>query len=116
MTEEVRSFLRWLDAQQVTPTIVTLRRKFEEVKDAEVAKAVSVLGAEDPKMRKVVESLASSILNKILHAPIAALKKDTDGRNSMELVAMVREIFDLPESSEQAGIGEEENKGKATRE
>jgi glutamyl-tRNA reductase len=116
VTEEVRSFLRWLDAQQVTPTIVTLRRKFEEVKDAEVAKAVSVLGAEDPKMRKVVESLATSILNKILHAPIAALKKDTDGRNSMELVAMVREIFDLPEPSEQAGIGEEENKEKPSRE
>jgi len=31
-------------------------------------------------------------------------------------VAMVREIFDLPEPSEQAGIGEEENKGKPSRE
>jgi glutamyl-tRNA reductase len=116
VTEEVRSFLRWLDAQQVTPTIVTLRRKFEEVKDAEVAKAVSALGAEDPKMRKVVESLASSILNKILHAPIAALKKDADGRNPMELVAMVREIFDLPEQADQDGIAKEETKEKASRE
>jgi glutamyl-tRNA reductase len=112
VAEEVRSFRRWLDAQQVTPTIVTLRRKFEEIKNAEVAKAVSVLGAESPRTKKVVESLASSILNKVLHAPIAALKKDADGRNPMELVTLVREIFDLPDSPEQAGSGEEEDAGK----
>ncbi|HSL92234.1 MAG TPA: hypothetical protein VK863_06260, partial [Candidatus Limnocylindrales bacterium] len=48
--------------------------------------------------RKVVESLASAILNKVLHPPIAALKKDVDGRDVTELVATVRELFDLPEN------------------
>jgi glutamyl-tRNA reductase len=115
VAEEVRSFRRWLDAQQVTPTIITLRRKYEEVKNVEVTKAVSVLGGEDPKTRKVVESLASSLLNKILHAPIAALKKDADGRSQMELVATVREIFDLPESPEQAENGEVDDTGQASR-
>ena len=97
---EVQNFLRWLNAQQVTPTIVSLRRKFEEVKQAEVAKAVSMLGTDDPKAKKVVESLAAAILNKMLHAPIAAMKKESDGRNPMEIVAAVREIFGLPESAE----------------
>jgi glutamyl-tRNA reductase len=115
VTEEVRSFRRWLDGQQVTPTIITLRRKYEEVKNLEVSKAVSVLGGEDPKTRKVVESLASSLLNKILHAPIAALKKDADGRNQMELVATVREIFDLPESPEKSESGEADETGQASR-
>ncbi len=68
---EVAGFRRWLDSQQVTPTIVSLRRKFDEVRQAEVAKALSALGTADPKTRKVVESLASSILNKVLHSPIA---------------------------------------------
>jgi hypothetical protein len=45
----------------------------------------------------VVESLASSILNKMLHAPIASLKRESDGRSPTEKVAVVREIFDLPE-------------------
>jgi len=116
VTEEVRSFRRWLDAQQVTPTIITLRRKYEEVKNAEVAKAISALGAEDPKMRKVVESLASSLLNKILHAPISTLKKDADGRNQMDLVAMVREIFDLPEASERTGTGDADESGETPQE
>jgi glutamyl-tRNA reductase len=92
---EVAAFRRWLDAQQVTPTIVSLRRKFDEIREAEVAKALSVLGTDDPKTRKVVEALASSILNKVLHAPVTALKNDGNGRDPMELVAVVRDLFDL---------------------
>ncbi len=100
VSAEVRNFFRWLEAQQVTPTIVMLRRKFEEVKNTEVAKAIAMLGPEDPKTKKVMESLASSILNKVLHPPITALKKDVDGRDVTELVATVRELFDLPENGE----------------
>ena len=94
---EVDSFRRWLEAQQVTPTIVSLRRKFDEIKAAEVAKAFSTLGDADPKTRKVVESMASAILNKMLHSPIARLKRESEGRRPSEVVAVVREIFDLPE-------------------
>jgi glutamyl-tRNA reductase len=94
---EVAGFRRWLDSQQVTPTIVSLRRKFDDVRHAEVAKALSALGTADPKTRKVVESLAAAILNKVLHSPIASLKRETDGRSPMEMVTAVREIFDLPE-------------------
>ncbi len=106
---EVKGFLRWLEVQQTTPTIVALRRKYEEVKDAEVAKALAALGAEDPRTRKVVEALASSVLNKVLHAPVAALKKDSGGLSPMELVAVVRELFDLPDP---AGPGEPANEAK----
>ncbi|MGE5663631.1 MAG: glutamyl-tRNA reductase, partial [Deltaproteobacteria bacterium] len=94
---EVNGFLRWLELQQTTPTIVTLRRKYEEVKNAEVAKALSALGGDDPKTRKVVEALASSILNKVLHAPVTALKKDSGPLSPVELAAVVRELFELPD-------------------
>jgi glutamyl-tRNA reductase len=92
---EVHSFGRWLEAQQVTPTIVTLRRKCDVIKDAEVAKALSALGSGDAKTRKVVESLAAAIVNKLLHAPVTALKREVDGRNPTDLVAVVRQLFDL---------------------
>jgi glutamyl-tRNA reductase len=92
---EVAAFRKWLDLQQVTPTIVSLRRKFDEIREAEVAKSLAMLGTDDARTRKVIEALASSILNKVLHAPVAALKKDDNGRDPMELVAMVRELFDL---------------------
>ncbi len=94
---EVQAFRRWLDAQQVTPTIVSLRRKFEEIRESEVGKALSALGDADPRTRKVVESLASAIVNKALHSPIASLKRESDGRGPADKIAVVREIFDLPE-------------------
>jgi glutamyl-tRNA reductase len=106
---EVAMFRRWLESQQVTPTIVSLRRKFEEIKQAEVAKALSALGAQDPKTRKVVESLASSILNKVLHPPISSLKRDSDARSPMEMVAVVREIFDLPDEETPGEAGAPES-------
>ncbi|MCL5966693.1 MAG: glutamyl-tRNA reductase [Deltaproteobacteria bacterium] len=108
---EVKAFVRWLEAQQVTPTIVTLRRKLEEIRNAEVAKALSVLGTDDPKAKRVVEALASSIVNKVLHAPVTALKKDVEGRSPMELVAVVRELFDLPEDQSPAAGNGAKNEG-----
>jgi glutamyl-tRNA reductase len=111
---EVEGFRRWLESQQVTPTIVSLRRKYDGIRNAEVAKALSALGAQDPKTRKVVESLAASILNKVLHSPIASLKREADGRNPMEMVAVVREIFNLPlEEPEGPGEGVEERGAQA---
>lgn len=111
VTEEARAFRRWLDAQQVTPTIVALRRKFEEIRNAEVAKAISALGGNDERTRKVIESLASAMLNKLLHAPISTLKKDV--ANQMERVATVREIFDLREEPEGSGPADDGGAGAA---
>lgn len=108
---EVRNFLRWLDAQQVTPTIVSLRRKYEEVRKAEVAKALSALGSDDPRTRKVVEALSAAMLNKMLHAPIAAMKRGSDGESPMKIVAVVREIFGLPEAAEDGEAGEQQEPG-----
>ncbi len=96
VADEVVAFRRWLDSQQVTPTIVSLRKKFEEIREAEVGKALSALGDADPKTRKVVESLASAIVNKALHAPVSALKRDSEGHGPAEKIAVVRELFDLP--------------------
>jgi hypothetical protein len=59
-----------------------------------------------------MESLASSILNKVLHPPITALKKDVDGRDVTELVATVRELFDLPEDGEPSPPSTEAQKEK----
>jgi glutamyl-tRNA reductase len=94
---EADAFRKWLEAQQVTPTIVSLRRKYEEIKAAEVGKALAALGEADPKTRQVVESLASSLLNKVLHSPIASLKRDCEEHSPAQRIAVVREVFDLPE-------------------
>lgn len=100
---ETECFRRWLDSQQVTPTIVSLRRKFDEIRNAEIGKALSSLGPVDARTRKVMESLASAILNKVLHSPISTLKRDGGGHSPVERIAVVRELFELPDGEEKIG-------------
>ena len=49
------------------------------------------------------------MLNKMLHAPIAAMKRESDGRSPMKMVAAVREIFGLqePEKAGETGTRQE---------
>ena len=111
---EANVFRRWLDSQQVTPTIVSLRRKFDEIREAEIGKALSSLGPVDARTKKVMESLASAILNKVLHSPISTLKRNGGERGSAERIAVVRELFELCDGEERTGetSGENMEEGK----
>ena len=100
---EMEVFHRWLDSQQVTPTIISLRRKFDEIREAEMGKALSSLGPVDTRTRKVMESLASSILNKVLHAPISTLKRNGGAHSPSERIAVVRELFELADVEDRIG-------------
>jgi glutamyl-tRNA reductase len=101
---ETEAFRRWLDSQQVTPTIVSLRRKFDGIREAEIGKALSTLGPVDARTRKVMESLAAAILNKVLHSPIATLKREGGGHSPSERISVVRELFELPDEEEGAAV------------
>jgi glutamyl-tRNA reductase len=47
--------------------------------------------------RKKVEILASSLLNKVLHDPMAALKEECQNGGGMHSIAAVRRLFRLDE-------------------
>ena len=80
VVEEMAGFQRWLDSLEVTPTIVSIRRRPRDPPGG-AGQGAPALGTSDPKKRKVVEALTSSIVNKMLHSPIASLKRETDGRS-----------------------------------
>ena len=109
---EMEVFHRWLESQQVTPTIVSLRRKFDEIREAEIGKALSSLGPADVRTKKVMESLASAILNKVLHSPISALKRNGGAHSPAERIAVLRELFELPDGEdriEESAMEDREN-------
>lgn len=72
--EELDEFLRWLSTQFVVPTIAALKKWGEEIKQKELRRALNRLGDLSEHDRKVVCSLANSIVNQILHLPVAQLK------------------------------------------
>jgi glutamyl-tRNA reductase len=90
---EADRFVQWLGGLDVVPTIVALRDKIETIRRAELEKALASLQDQAPRHRALLDALTSSIVNKILHAPLASLKRE--GGDDADLAASVRRLFDL---------------------
>ncbi len=73
--DEVVKFVNWYRSLDVTPTIVSLRNKFEEIRKKELEKTLSIHPNLSQKEKQSLEALTSAIINKILHTPITLLKR-----------------------------------------
>lgn len=77
LKEEQMAFEAWRDSLETVPTIKALRGKAEAVRSAELEKALNKLGEGlTNKQKKAVEELSKSIVNKLLHGPMTALRCD----------------------------------------
>jgi len=99
--EETIKFQHWLEGMDVTPTIVALRQKADELRLSELERTLSQLKDLSPKQIKAIEVLAASITNKMLHHPIAFLKtKDTPEGQALKL-DLIHKVFALdPDSND----------------
>ena len=100
LQEEQRNFEAWRDSLETVPTIKRLRQKAEDLRQAELDKAMSKLGdGLTNKQKKAVEELSRGIVNKLLHGPMAALRSDGSDPTAvaMTLVNMhaLERMFDL---------------------
>jgi glutamyl-tRNA reductase len=91
--EEVDRTWRWFDSLEVVPTIVAIREKVEAIRQRELEKALLSLKDQAPRHRALLDALTSSIVNKILHAPISSLKSPE--AENHDLLASARLLFDL---------------------
>jgi glutamyl-tRNA reductase len=97
--QEIGQFYQWLGNLEVKPTIIALRRKFEEIRNQETEKTFSNLKDLSSKQRKSIEAMANAIINKILHQPTAILKNAQNDTSGEDYVDTVRVLFDLPAPS-----------------
>lgn len=107
MLQTERNFQRWLNGLKVVPTIVKLRNKIEIIKETELRKALARLGRDDEKLRAVVEGMAAGIVGKILHYPLANLKKESSTSLGALYMDSVQKLFEL--DSEFDVVEEEED-------
>jgi len=82
--DEVVKFVNWYKTLDVTPTIVALRKRFEEIRRKELEKTLSLHPTLSVKERQSMEALTSAIVNKILHGPLTFLKR-TNGDMTTDL-------------------------------
>ncbi|HLO26922.1 MAG TPA: glutamyl-tRNA reductase, partial [Geobacteraceae bacterium] len=107
VNQEIGQFFKWLSSLEVTPTIVALRTKFEEVRQAELAKTLAAWKDLPPESQKRLEALTAAIVNKLLHNPTSVLKRTGQGGRTGLYVDALRQLFDL-----ETGAPEEEELGE----
>jgi glutamyl-tRNA reductase len=93
--EEVGQILQWMKSLEVTPTIVALRHRAEEIKQAEIGKAFTRLQNLSAQERSVVEGLASAIVNKLLHGSLVTLKAESTSGGGAMFIEAARRFFGL---------------------
>jgi glutamyl-tRNA reductase len=97
--DEVVKFVNWYRSLDVTPTIVALRRKFEEIRKKELEKTLSLHPNLSDKEKKSLEALTSAIINKILHTPVTRLKQTDEEAMADLYLDALHALFGLPEKS-----------------
>jgi len=93
--EEITRYVSWQKEQESVPTIVSLRNKAEEIVLAEMDKAAGWIKNLDKEEQEKVDNLVNSIVNKLLHTPVAALKEESSEFSSKDIVATARRLFRL---------------------
>lgn len=108
--QEIGQFHNWLATLEVKPTIVSLRQKFEEIRQGEVEKTLRNLKNLDKKEEQAIHALTSAIINKILHPPISVLKdsKNGSGDSYVDAIRTLFELEGIPTESELKPLGDGE--------
>ncbi len=95
ISEEILSFSNWLSTLKVVPTIVSLKRKAEDIIAGELERSDTWVRNLNDDDREKVKSIASSIVNKILHDPIMSLKEESLNGGADPYVAAIMRLFRL---------------------
>ena len=107
IAEEMDSFEAWLESLDVVPTVAAMRAKAEQIRIAELQRAIKRLGGLSEKELETVEKLSSAIVNKMLHGPTERLKQvagDKDGYNYVESARFLYGLDSNPEGKSPHGL------------
>jgi glutamyl-tRNA reductase len=92
---EVKGFEEWMKQVEVFPAIADLQKKFTEIQNREVEKALKMIPSLDDDEKNIVNQMAQSLINKIIHDPITVLKEEKNSAYCIRLIESMRKLFDL---------------------
>jgi len=95
VVDEVGIVRQWLQSLEVTPTIVALRARVDDIKQAELDKTLGRLANLSAPERELVEAMASSIVNKLIHNTMVTLKAEVNSSEGAAFVEAARRFFSL---------------------
>ncbi len=99
VVDEVGILRQWLQSLEVTPTIIALRTRADDIKRAEVEKALGRLSNLSVQERELIEAMAAAIVNKLIHNTMITLKSEVQSTDGAAFVEAARRFFNLSDIS-----------------
>lgn len=93
--EELAKFNEWLASLYVVPVITAIKSWGDSIKKNEINRAFNRLGKVSEREQKVIESMANSIVNQLLHFPIVNLKEMACSEQGHLYAEVFKKLFAL---------------------
>ena len=93
--EEMHLFRTRQEQLNVVPTIVSLRRRVEEIRQGEMKRLRHMFGDLSADQEAALDALTHGLVNKILHTPFTELKHAAARPDRSEFIDVVQTIFHL---------------------
>lgn len=110
--EEVERFRRRMKTLDAVPTILALQQRIEQIRQDEIERLRAKLGPLTVEQQSAIENLTRSIVNKILHSPISALKSASGSDELTTTSEILRTLFGLELASHTNGFANAEEQSK----
>jgi len=110
INEEIGEFNDWLATLSVVPVVKALKARGEEIREAELRRALNRLGEVSPRQEKIIREMASSIVNQLLHWPVINLKERATSNQGHLYAEVTRNLFRLETEAE--GCADAENQDR----
>jgi glutamyl-tRNA reductase len=104
VNEELARLRQRHESLRVAPTIVSLRKRIEDIRRAELARTRELFGDLTPEQEQVLDSLTQGLVNKILHTPFSELKRAAARPDRSAFVGAVRSVFRLEEEAAESAL------------
>jgi glutamyl-tRNA reductase len=98
--EEVAAFARRYRELDVEPLLTELRKQAESIREREVARALTDLGAVDQVVADRVELLSRTLVKKLLHDPTVRAREQAGAGGAAEVADAVRDLFGISAPSD----------------
>lgn len=92
--EEVERYAKKVQSLDAVPSIQALQQTLEEVRQQEMRRIAPRLTGLSPEQMQAVEQVTRSLVNKLQHAPIQAIKRAAI-QGDRETMAVIQTIFEL---------------------
>jgi glutamyl-tRNA reductase len=100
--DELKSVNTRIKRMKAEPTVVSVFKSVDAIRERELRKAVSMLGRKiNPDEEKILEQLSRAIVEGVLAAPMNNLRKEIETAEGDELMRLVAKLFKYEEKQAQ---------------